>query len=153
MAGTSGAWGTPVAEIAARLQAAAKAGGILAGFRFVPYPIAEAEGISDLPHVRLQAFQVDEEQRSQTANFAKLTVTIQVAVEKTKGLPELALKAQSVMDALETKNGEVDETLGATTIRGVVIRQNASGVTGNALFCFLDVGCETVPFARAARRT
>lgn len=154
MASGRGAWGTPVQEVTDRITRATKTGQLLAGWRFVPYPITEAEGITDLPTVRLQGFTVEEASRSQNASFASVTVVVMVAVPKTEGLAALAAAAQKVIDAIETDSaGEVDETVGMTTIRGVTIRQNQSGASGNAAFCMLDVSCESAPFKRAGRHS
>ncbi len=154
MASGSGAWGRPVGEVHDRVARAVKTGGLLAGWKFTPYPVAEAEGLGDLPAVRLQGFAVEETTRSQNASFAAVTIAVIVATPKEKGLANLATEAQKVIDAIETDSaGEVDESVSMTTIRGVTIRQNQSGASGNAVFCTLDVACETAPFGRAARHS
>ena len=149
-----GALSQPLTQLIARLDYHKAPAGILAGFRTETKPETQAEGVDDLPRVLVQGLQLQDDSRSQNQSFATLTVRLMVASRKSGGMTGHLEDVEKVLDAVEIgTDGQVDQTVGNSTIRGVRMTGDDTEVTGTAIQTPILVTLETVPFNRASRRT
>lgn len=100
-----GMFSAPIEDLVARLtwQTADIDGRILRGFRWVPIPIGEAEGLADLPGIRLFMPDFRENFRPRALLTGQIGIKLLVATSREKGIVEFTQSLEKVVDALQLK--------------------------------------------------
>ncbi len=148
-----GKYAAVVQKLIDRLTFHVGAGQMLAGMKFVPIPVKDPEGQSDLPVIRLWVPTVRESYRSASLGTGEMTLNVTVSTERSKGLVELLEKVELVMDALETSStGSVDPGLSGTLVRPFNVSLGGSFVLDLSLNAQLSITAAPKQFERGGRQ-
>ena len=95
-----------------RLTEAVKPAGLLAGYRFVPYPVSETDGERDLPAIRAMGDTILEQWRPGKPTAGTFTAVFQIATLRKGGVVASTLACEAFMNAVEvTEAGLMDPLL------------------------------------------
>jgi len=112
----AGTYSAVITALAARLDASTATGKVLAGAKFYAWPQATEEGQRDFPTIRMFPADIDEKPVLRAPVHGAVTVRLQVATQRTLGIPESLLWVEKMLDAIEVEptTGLVDVRLAGT---------------------------------------
>lgn len=128
---------------------------ILGGFKWVPFPMTEADGQKDFPTVRLWIPQLSEDYRPSNLAIGTLRLGLHVATERKLGMAVHMEALEKVLDALETT--AADQATIDLGFNGT-LRKPMSMAVGNVFALDISVNSEIlltldlIPYERGRRR-
>lgn len=148
-----GKYAAIVAEVQSRISAQSAVGGRLSGWKVHLEPISRVEGLSDLPSVAVQGFELEETYRTPPLISAVVKVGVMVATARNLGVGEFAAGVEAVMNSIELDDvtSTWEGTLGGLCTEWVEFELGNVGIGDMSMSGVLVVRATPTDFSRGGR--
>ena len=143
-----------MSAIRSRIEQQTGSTGLLAGYHFMRNPVSRVDGLSDLPMVSVQGFELVEDYGTAPTIWPSVRLAIALATRRDLGPDGFAEAVERVIDSIETNDdGEFDGTLDGLLTEWVTTELTDVGIGDMSISGMVIVTAKPTRFNRGSRRT